>query len=204
MTNTNTNTALVVPGALTHGRAHERNRMARQRELTEWYLRGYRSIDALTAKMHEVGYTIARRTIARDLVSLARAWREEPKDQYATAQSRQLQELDEVRKAAWAQWYHSLKDGEQTRMRRDLTAEEAVDPERAAKARPVLLETWRRGRLGPSQYLYVILECNKEERKMLGTDAPQKHEVTHSIDWDKLYGEDTQGIKEITVAFEED
>ncbi len=127
------------------------DRTARQSLVAHLYFRGCRTAEVLQAELARQGFQVHPDTVRSDLKTLRRTWRDESTEEFAAAVCRQLAELDLVRRVTWAQWDRSLTAEDKTKMTRSLTPEEAADLDKAGKVKPVLIETWKRGRLGDSR-----------------------------------------------------
>lgn len=88
-----------------------------------------------------------------------------------------LQQLKEVTREAWEAWDRSKKDKQRV-LEEEITSNGFLRSKTGSSLQ---------GQHGDVRFLNIILECIRQERDMLGLDAPKKVEATvQTLDWSQL------------------
>lgn len=140
-------------------------RSKKQREadfvrLAELYVRGWTQ-----ARMgQELGVSQAQ--ISHDLKELHRRWRENTTLDLDDYKQKELAKLDELEREYWQAWERS-QSAQETKRQRKKTGEGWNES---------LQEMVSRAQCGDAQYLAGVLKCIEKRSKLLGLDAPDRHE----------------------------
>jgi DNA-binding MarR family transcriptional regulator len=144
-------------------------RPKRQREkdletTAHMYLRGaYQSEIAAV-----IGVTQA--TISNDIRELLKRWREAQIKDIDILRAREIERLNEVESAAWAEYKRSQQD-------RVVLVKETKSGKGESEPGKRAQET-REGQCGDSRYLAIIKDCVAQRRAIFGLDAPTKVDTT--------------------------
>lgn len=107
-----------------------------------------------------------------------RMWMEQATQERAQAVADKIELLRETRREAWEEWQRSKQDAEAS------TVEEWEGSKGGTSTKRILT---KEGRLAGAEYMRIILDTIKQERELLGLDAPTKimelqAQVTQ-VDW---------------------
>lgn len=113
---------------------------------------------------------VSRRQIIRDIKIIRRRWLDTQIDSIGERRRQELHAVALVEKEAWGAWDKSKEDAE-TR------TQKAKKAEAGGQGNPIELSIRTEGKTGDAIYLKTVLECSRERRKLLGTDAPEQINV---------------------------
>jgi hypothetical protein len=136
-------------------------------EIARLYLRGVTQA-AIGAQLG-----LSRQQIGYDLQDLYARWREDASRDIDERKSAELQKLDRLEAVAWEGWERSCLDAEtthasRTKGRTGKAGEPLPDLEKATKT--------LKGQAGNPRFLEVIKGLIERRCRILGIDAPEKHE----------------------------
>ena len=80
----------------------------------------------------------------------------------------ELQTIHLVEKESWTAWDRSKQDAEVKTLK-------LKKAEAGAQGQPVEQSVRTEGQAGDATYLKTVLDCSRERRKLVGTDAPERH-----------------------------
>lgn len=106
---------------------------------------------------------VSQSQISRDIGELVKRWRASSLANVEEAKTKELERLYQLEKEAWEAWSRSQEDAE-TRITRN--GEKGSSEERRIE-----------GRVGDPRFLDDVLKCIEQRRKILGLDAPDKHQI---------------------------
>ena len=136
----------------------------RRRNVANLYLRG--AWQPEIAK--EVG--VSQSTISRDLAVVRRQWLKEASKDYDAKVAQELAKIDAVELEAWTEWKKSKERERTKRMIKESRKGEVIQ----AIEETVTVETL----LPEGRYLEIIQKCIARRCKLMGLDAPERHELT--------------------------
>ena len=133
-----------------------------------------REIAAVINQDQDRPYTITQQTVANDIKHIRRAWKKEYTGKHDEMLGGQLAIIARVKREALAEFERSKLNwsGKSTKVK-------GVGGSSATQVNEVEQTRREEGRLGDPRYLDVILKATDREAKLLGLDAPAKHD--HSI-----------------------
>ena len=126
------------------------------------YLRGERQHQIA------VGLGVSQVTVSNDLRELQKRWRAETVRDLDDAKAQELAKVDELEREYWDAWQNSCEDAETIRQE---ASEKKVDK---------VIKT-AKGQAGDPRFLAGVQWCIEKRCKILGLDAPDKHEVDHKF-----------------------
>ena len=139
----------------------EAKSLERQAKVAEFYLQGWSQLKIAA----EVGS--AQSTISRDLKAIREEWRKSRIRDFEEAIAIQLEKIDLTEREAWSAWERSQQDA--VSKKNMMTGGEC----------PTEWEQEvRTGQYGDPRFLKIALECVERRCKLLGLDAPEKHQHT--------------------------
>lgn len=157
-------------------RARDRRRVA------DLYLQGWIQADIAA----ETG--LSQPTISRDLKAIQKEWLTSTLVDFNEAKAREIAKVDRLEREYWRAWERSCEDAE-------TTTQKAVDTD--GKTRQEAIKT-AKGQAGDPRFLSGVQWCIEKRCKIMGVDAPEKHEheisgkleVEYTNDW---RGAETEG-----------
>lgn len=153
----------------------------------------------IAAKMKEtIGYAVTQPMVHRYLKEIKEKYKNRVMEDRSAKVSEMLEQLRDVRAAAWEAYERSKEDAERV-------VKEAMPPKDGDKKKPkrgrdgetaeqslVLLKQiiTTEGRLPGNAYLNTVLATLQAERDLLGLDAPKEVDVRQitTLNWDALCG----------------
>lgn len=132
-------------------------------------------------------FQLSPSTVHRDVATIEERWRSHALQQADLHKGRILAGHDQVIKEAWSEFDRSKGDAEKmvevTEMLKDQPAKPDGDVLAAESPYPLVLEVTRRtltveGQTGDPRYLTVIENALEAKAKLLGVNAPERHQVT--------------------------
>ena len=135
----------------------EFEREAQLSEIKDCYLRGETQM-SIAAK-----FNLSQSQISRDLSTIQRRWRESSLVDINEARQRELDRIDVLEREYWGAWQDSR--GEQQRS----TASKTGDQSRA--------QIVKYASAGDPRFLAGVQWCVEQRCKLLGLNAPTKHEL---------------------------
>lgn len=144
----------------------------RRADVARLYLQGRRQVDIASA----VG--VNQSTVSRDLDHLRREWQADAKRSIDQRAAEELARIDRIEATAWEAWERSCRDAEALHAE---TVRGRAD--KHGKPLPELQRTSKtvKGQAGDPRFLERVGWCVERRCKILGLDAPEKHEHTGSI-----------------------
>jgi len=147
------------------GKRRSRSQIARDRRRTaDLYLQGWLQTDIAD----DIG--VSASTVSRDLKALHQEWQASALLDFDKAKAAELAKIDRLEREYWEAWVRSCEDAE--------TIRQEGDP----KAKPSKVVRTFKGQAGDPRFLQGIQWCIDRRCKILGVDAPQRHEVKGSIE----------------------
>jgi len=142
-----------------------RSQIARdRRRISDLYLRGALQEDIAS----ELG--LSQPTVSRDIKALQKAWQKSSLVDIDKKKAEELAKIDDLEREYWAAWKRSCLDAETTR-------KEAI---KSAETDPAISKVVKtaKGQSGDPRYLSGVQWCIEKRCKIIGIDAPDKHEHT--------------------------
>jgi len=136
-----------------------------RRRIAELYLEGKLQADIAEA----VG--ISQSTVSNDLKAIQQEWLESSLIDFNEAKARELAKIDRLEWEYWTAWARSCEDAETTTKK----AVQVGDKERKEATQTA------KGQAGDPRFLQGVQWCIERRCKLLGIDAPQRHDVKHHI-----------------------
>lgn len=136
-----------------------------RRQIASLYLRGWLQVDIA----EKLG--ISQQTVSLDLKALHREWQRSAIADIDKAKARELAKIDNLEREYWVAWRRSRKDAETITEKNRGEAEDGklIDPQRMFR---------RKGQAGDPRFLQGIQWCIERRCKILGIDAPDRHDIT--------------------------
>lgn len=120
---------------------------------------------------------ISQATVGNDLSIMRAILRAESGTDIAAAQEKELHRLDKLEREAWAAWDRSKKPAAKVKT----TTEKVTDKKSGEeKELPVKVERSSSNRDGTPAFLSTINDCIAKRCKILGLDAPDKIDTSHT------------------------
>ena len=153
-------------------------------DISRLYVQGYTSSYIAHWISENRDYTLSSSTIRADIKNIIEEWREQYLPDIDTMKVAELARIDSVIREAWEGWYSSRKEKESTETER--TLQETKAHARGTVAVPIFEESKSKlkteNRDGDARFLEVIDKCIARRCKILGIEAPSRHEIK---DWRK-------------------
>ena len=127
--------------------------------MADLYLQGWLQADIAD----EIG--IDQSTVSRDLKALQGEWLASALMDFNEAKAQELAKIDRLEREYWRGWERSCEDAEQTTQE---GTPDSVDKVKKTK----------KGQAGDPRFLQGVQWCIERRCKILGVDAPERHEVT--------------------------
>ena len=148
------------------GRRRSKAELIRDRRvLADLYLQGWTQ----TAIAAEIG--MSQQTVSRDLKALHKQWVEAALMDLNEAKARELAKIDRLEREYWDAWERSCQDSETERVKQRKT-EDGKEVREGVKV--------TKGQAGDASFLRGIQWCIERRCKILGIDAPDKHDLRMS------------------------
>ncbi|PTX14436.1 hypothetical protein C8N40_111101 [Pontibacter mucosus] len=148
-----------------HEQERDRNIVA------EYYVKGYstRAIAQIIADKVGGGYTLNHNTVSNDVKYLLKQWQNERINDINEQKVLELSKLDKLEQTYWQAWEKSIEDHKKSSKKLKGKGDkpdykEMTETEVVAYGNPA--------------YLAGIERCIDKRCKILGIDAPQKHDIT--------------------------
>lgn len=156
--------------------APKRSKFQREKDheqITKWYLQGWTQ-----AKIaEELG--LARSQIAYDLKKIQQQWIKNTTIELDEHKGKELAKIDLVEAEAWEAWIKSKeKYKQESAIARGIHRELDEAKNKKEVATSIDKSTKTEDQYGNPKYLELVMKCIERRCKMLGIDAPQKHEHT--------------------------
>lgn len=138
---------------------------------------------------------VSTRQVRRDLALIRLRWLNTQIESIAERRRQEMHTVALVEKESWEAWDRS-KENAETR------TQKAKKAEPGGHGSPVELSIRTEGQTGDATYLRTVLDCSRERRKLLGTDAPEKHiiDLTNLTD-EELIAERERLLSELQTPF---
>jgi len=130
-----------------------------RRKIADLYLQGFIQADIAD----KIG--VCQQTISNDLKSLHKEWIASALVDFDEAKAQELAKIDRLEREYWAGWDRSREDAETS------TAKVKGDGDKEATKTV-------KGQAGDPRFLAGIQWCIDRRCKILGVDAPKRHEIT--------------------------
>lgn len=171
---------------------YKRTRYQRQLDLayeTKLYLEGWTQND-IALHMGEVrDYTLSQQAIANDLKSVWQEWRKEYIKNADEIKTKELARIDKIENELWQAWRRSQEKEEEI-----ISEREDVTPTGVTQRKPntpdaaMVRSRVRRkekNRDGSMTFMEGIMWCVEQRAKILGLNAPEKHEIDWRVEAEK-------------------
>lgn len=145
----------------------------------------YKEIAAIIQR--ETGRSISFRQVGYDLQHVREQWQDTRLDSYEKHINEELARLDSMEMELWKSWRQSQNDAVKTRVEKVLSEADAdADPELIIAK---VVETTEAGP-GDISFLRLIIDVQRERRKLLGLYAPAKLDIReeHTLNIKGYYG----------------
>lgn len=153
-------------------------------DISRLYVQGYTSTYIAHWISENRDYTLSPQTIRADIKNIIEEWREQYLPDIDTMKVAELARIDAVIREAWEGWYSSRKEKESTETER--TLQETKAHVKGSTPVPIFEESKSKlkteNRDGDARFLEVIDKCIARRTKILGIEAPSRHEIK---DWRK-------------------
>ena len=130
-----------------------------RRKIAELYLEGYLQADIAD----DVG--LSQSTVSSDIKALQKEWLASALIDFNEAKAREIAKVDKLEREYYNAWRRSCEDAEQ--MTQEGTPEGIDKVKKTSK-----------GQAGDPRFLQGVQWCIERRCKMLGVDAPERHEVS--------------------------
>lgn len=172
--------------------APKRTAFERERDLdriAELYLQGKTQAEIAIVLASEREYAVTRQTIARDLRTVQERWQASATEKLSAARARELAKIDRLERTYWEAWERSCQ------ARTISSAEECIGA--GGLGRGMQRKGIRREEQGGNPaYLAGVLQCIERRCRLLGLDAPDRHEMIYN-EPDDFRGESRETLLEI-------
>jgi len=140
--------------------ARSKSQIARdRRKIADQYLQGIIQADIAE------GLGIHQSTVSRDIKALQIEWQKSALVDINSKKAKELAKIDRLEREYWLAWERSCEDAE-------IVRQEARDK----KINKVIKTA--KGQAGDPRFLSGVERCIERRCKILGIDAPEKHEIT--------------------------
>ncbi len=128
-------------------------------------------------KITRAKYSITQQTVSNDIKEIEKRLSEATIEEANTARMEKLVELKVLKAENWRAWRRSQEDAE-------TLTEESVKPKKDARRKPVPVKSTKqaKGQSGNPAFLRLILDCIREEKELLGLNAPIEIKGDFNID----------------------
>lgn len=164
-----------MPGSPRNNNEKERDKQI----IAEWYLKGY-SCRAIALKLSEkVGIEnyLSYRTVSSEIKKLLKEWQTDRIDDINHQKTLELEKLNKLERTYWDAWEKSIEDYERKtkKIKGKVGTGSDGNPLRPSEQE---LYTTEIVSFGNPSYLSGVERCIERRCKILGIDAPQKHDLT--------------------------
>ncbi len=144
-----------------------------RRRVADLYLRG----ELQVAIAEAVG--ISQTTVSRDLKALQKEWLASSLVDYNKAKARELAKVDHLERTYHAAWERSCEDAESaTRKQKGKVIRQQDKDGKWVAEQPAEVSKTSKGQVGDPRFLQGVQWCIERRCKILGIDAPTKHDLT--------------------------
>jgi AraC-like DNA-binding protein len=112
---------------------------------------------------------LSQPTVSRDIKALQRDWLASALIDYDQAKANELAHVDRLEREYWDAWRRSCEDAETVKQR-------GTPGEEQGKVKTAAIERTVKGQAGDPRFLQGVQWCIDRRCKILGIDAPEKHE----------------------------
>ena len=171
--------------------------------IAQRYLRGW-SLQEIADGIPTINggkYTLTVRTITSDIARLRDEWKERAQVSIADAKTKELAKIDALEEEAWRAWQRSVQEKKRQKTGRRETAELKATGEGTKRGtdgkQQDSVEVWKDEQYGDPRFFAVVQWCIDKRCKLLGLDAPAKHEwrnVADRIPWENLTPDQTKRL----------
>jgi hypothetical protein len=159
--------------------APKRSAGERDRDLdriAELYLQGKTQSEIAASLGKERAYAVTQQTISRDLSAIEARWATASEAKLDAAKAKELAKIDSLERTYWTAWEASCKA-------KTISSAEESKGGTGKRASSMAKKSVRKEeRDGNPAFLAGVLECIQRRCRLLGLDAPEKHNITGSID----------------------
>lgn len=142
------------------GKRRSKSQLTRdKRKIADLYLQGWLQVDIAD----ELG--ISQQTVSNDLARLQSDWLASALVDFNEAKAAELAKVDRLEREYWRAWERSCEDAEQT-------------TQEGTPARVDKIKKTSKGQAGDPRFLQGVQWCIERRCKILGIDAPEKHELS--------------------------
>ena len=158
-----------------------------RRDVADLYLKGWtqaRISEHLNDNGDERDYYFTRSMVGYDLRALQKQWQKSALVDINKAKAQELAKVDRLEREYWDAWERSCQDAETTRQEgsgKDITIGELPSIQKV-----VIL---RKGQAGDPRFLQGVQWCIERRCKILGIDAPERHDLRTDNTFHVLYDE---------------
>lgn len=148
-----------------------RNRLQREEDLAlteRLYLKGFTFRGIAKAIEAEHGRRLTPKTVWSDVQKLIRAYRDDHALEVDRARAVELARINKLERTYWEAWEKSLLETKRTKTSTRTGGDATAEVQRIE-------------RLGDPRYLEGVRWCIERRCKLLGVDAPEKHEHSHQV-----------------------
>lgn len=155
-------------------RAEELKILSRRSQIANLFLQG-------VTKHHEIAQRLNmdRSTVTRDLKHIVDDWKLSIRQTVDEAKAKEIAKVDHLEQVAWEAWHRSCQAAETLYAG---TTKGRTDKDGAAL--PDLVKTHKisKGQAGDPRFLERVGWCVERRCKLLGLDAPEKNELTITVE----------------------
>lgn len=140
--------------------------------VAEYYIKGYslRYIAQIIAQKVGNGYSVNHNTVSNDINALLKEWRETRVQDIDSLKVLELEKLDKLERTYWEAWEKSIEDYKKKTVKAKGKASDGAKPDYKEMTETEMIA------YGNPSYLQGIERCIDKRCKILGIDAPLKHE----------------------------
>jgi predicted transcriptional regulator len=120
---------------------------------------------------------IDQSTVSRDLKALQSEWLASALVDFDEVKSQEMAKIDRLEREYWQAWVRSCEDAEQTRSCED--AEQTTQEGTLTNVDEV--KKTSKGHAGDPRFLKGVQWCIERRCKILGVDAPERHEISGGV-----------------------
>lgn len=151
-----------------------------RRRIAELLLQGYKHYEIRDIIEAETGTSLTRRTITNDVAAIRKDWAEQQRASITALVNQDIDRLDADEAVAWQAWRNSCGDEVQEtveKIAKYLKYEEGYEPDEdefALRVQRVTQIIKKSNGVGDPRFLNIIMDIQKERRKLLGLYAPSR------------------------------
>jgi len=151
-----------------------------RRDIADLYLQGWTQarIAEDLDKSDDRDYEFTRSMVGYDLRALQKAWQKSALVNIDQAKAKELAKVDRLEREYWSAWERSCEDAETLR-------------QEGSGEKPSKIVKTSKGQAGDPRFLQGVQWCIERRCKIIGIDAPEKHDLRTDNTFHVVHDQDT-------------